>query len=239
MKLLINKCFICIGFLSLLFVLSYSLVINSNNECGKKIEIDCKEYTNKNQFVKSAMDTKVIEDEPEIEEKLKKGCVVVNVKTMCDSSYQNAHKKDWKVRAKKITKKATSKLYTNFNISFKPKKAVSCSTKKSNNANTIYKDFAEKYKVSGKIDMIVGLSGQNPKGVAGISYVGKVEGGPRVLVFASTYDSEAETIQHEIGHTYDLEHCEKDCVMKTSGFGYLNKFCKSHKKQWNNNRKYY
>lgn len=105
MKLLINKCFICIGFLSLLFVLSYSLVINSNNECGKKIEIDCKEYTNKNQFVKSAMDTKVIEDEPEIEEKLKKGCVVVNVKTMCDSSYQNAHKKDWKVRAKKSLKK--------------------------------------------------------------------------------------------------------------------------------------
>lgn len=225
--------------LSLAFISGGSLHFKNLNKCCENYKVECKTYTSEKQFEKSAMDTAVIEDEPEIEEKLKKGCVIVNVKTMCDSSYQNAHKKDWKVRAKKLTKKATSKLYTNFNIYFKPKKAVSCSTKKSKSDETIYNDFVKKYKVSGNVDMIVGLSGQKPKGVAGISYVGKVKGGPRVLVFASTYNSEAETIQHEIGHTYDLEHCNNNCVMKASGFGYLNKFCAKHKKKWNNNRKYY
>lgn len=130
-------------------------------------------------------------------------------------------------------------MYSEFNICFKAKNAVSFTSKKSSDEEKIYMDFTKKNKVSGNIDMIIGLSGRDPKGVAGISYVGKVKGGPKVLVFASTYNSEAETIQHEIGHTYDLSHCKNKCVMKSSGFGYLNKFCSGHKKKWKSNRKYY
>ena len=214
-------------------LLCFNVNLNTN------YEVETKTYTSKKEFEKSSADNKVLEEEPEIETKLKKGCVVVNVKTMCDKEYQALHKKDWKIRAKKIAKKGTKALYSEFNIYFKPKQAVSFTTKKSSDAEKIYKDFANKNKVGKNIDMIVGLSGRDPKGVAGISYVGKVKGGPRVLVFASTYNSEAETIQHEIGHTYDLNHCKNKCVMKSSGFGYLNKFCSGHKKKWKSNRKYY
>lgn len=202
-------------------------------------EYEAKTYVSKKEFKTSSADSKVLEDEPEISTKLKKGCVVVNVKTVCDKQYQKLHKDDWKVRAKKVTKKGTKALYSEFNIYFKPKKAVSYTSKKSSNEETLLKDFVKKNKISGSVDMIVGLSGREPKGVAGITYLGKVSGGPKVLIFATTYNSEAETIQHEIGHTYDLDHCKKKCVMTASGFGYLNKFCTKHKKQWKANRKYY
>ncbi len=202
-------------------------------------EYAVKEYTSKKEFEKSNADSEVLQDEPEMATKLKKGCVVVNVKTVCDKQYQNAHKKDWKVRAKKVTKKGTKALYSQFNIYFSPQKAVGYTSVKSSNEEKLLKDFVKKNKISGKTDMIVGLSGRQPDGVAGITYVGKVSGGPKVLIFESSYNSEAETIQHEIGHTYDLNHCKKSCVMKSSGFGYLNKFCASHKKKWKANRKYY
>lgn len=205
-----------------------------------KAQVEIKTYSSQNEFIKSAADTEILEDEPEIETKLKQGCVVVKVKTLCDTKYQNLHEDDWKVRAKRITKKGTKKLYSTFNIYFKVKKVGKCTTKKSSDAEKIYDDFAERYKASENYDMIVGLSGRRPDGnTAGMSYLGKVEGGPRVIVFSTTYNSEAETIQHEIGHTYGLKHCENDCVMKASGFGYLNKFCSKHKKEWKENRKYY
>ena len=215
------------------------ILLHFNTYLEKENAIETKTYTSKNEFVKSAADNNVLEDEPEISTKLKKGCVVVNVKTMCDKQYQKLHKDDWKVRAKKITKKGTKALYSEFNIYFKAKNAVSFTSKKSSDAETIYKDFVKNNKISGSTDMIVGLSGRDPEGVAGMSYVGKVKGGPKVLIFASSYNSEAETVQHEIGHAYDLEHCKSNCVMKASGFGNLNKFCSKHKREWKNNRKYY
>lgn len=230
-----NKSLFYITFILLLLVGILNLNFLSNN----KYNVETKKYTSKKEFEKSSADNQVLEDEPEISKKLKKGCVVVNVKTLCDKEYQKLHKKDWKVRAKKVTKKGTKALYSEFNIYFKPKEAVSFTSKKSTDDEKIYEDFVKKNKISGNVDMLVGLSGREPKGVAGISYLGKVKGGPKVLVFASTYNSEAETIQHEIGHTYNLNHCNKNCVMKSSGFGYINKFCSSYKKKWKSNRKYY
>jgi len=215
------------------------MVFSISYHVDEKNAIETKTYTSKKEFEKSVADTEVLKEEPEISTKLKKGCVVVNVKTVCDKQYQDLHKKDWKVRAKKITKKGTKKLYSQFNIYFNPQKAVGFTSKKSSDEEKLYKDFVKKNKISGKTDMIVGLSGRDPDGIAGITYVGKVQGGPKVLIFASTYNSEAETIQHEIGHTYDLNHCKKNCVMKSSGFGYLNQFCSGHKKKWKANRKYY
>lgn len=215
------------------------ITLNFDFQFAKRYSIESKSYTSKKEFQKSSADNQVLEAEPEISTKLKKGCIVVNVKTLCDKEYQKIHKKDWKVRAKKVTKKGTKALYSEFNIYFKPREAVSFTSKNSSDAEKIYEDFVKKNKISGNIDMLVGLSGRDLKGVAGLTYSGKVKGGPKVLIFASTYNSEAETIQHEIGHTYNLNHCKKDCVMRASGFGYLNKFCSAHKKKWKSNRKYY
>ena len=59
------------------------------------------------------------------------------------------------------------------------------------------------------------------------------------MIFPSTYKSEVETVQHEIGHTYNLDHCNKACVMKASGFGYLNKVCGVHGDWWCFRREWY
>ena len=73
------------------------ILLHFNTYLEKENAIETKTYTSKNEFVKSAADNNVLEDEPEISTKLKKGCVVVNVKTMCDKQYQKLHKDDWKV----------------------------------------------------------------------------------------------------------------------------------------------
>ena len=238
---MISKCFKKISFSTVLtcaIALGCLLCLIKSNVFASAPML-VKSYSSSSQFIVSALDSAIIPDEPDIDNKLKKGCVIVNVKTMCDKSYQNRHPKDWKVRAKKITKKATNGLYDNFNICFKPKKAVSFSSKNASEAVTIYDAFAGKYHTANSSEMIVAFSGRQPSGVAGISYLGKESGGPRVLIFASTYESEAETVQHEIGHTYGLNHCSDNCVMKASGFGYINHFCSKHKKQWKKNRTYY
>jgi len=202
-------------------------------------EYEIKAYKTNNQFKKSTYDTAVLKNNPEAVPKLKKGCMVVNVKTMCDKEYQKLHKQDWKVRAKRIVKNGTKALYSKFNIYFVPKKAVSFKSAKSSNAITLLGNFAKKNKATKKVDMIIGFSGKNPAHIAGIAYMGQIEGGPRVLIFATTYAAETETVQHEIGHTYDLGHCKKNCVMRSEGFGYLNRFCSAHLKKWKRNRKYY
>jgi len=200
---------------------------------------ETKTYKSKEQFITSKYDTAVLKEKSNTASKLKKGSVVVNVKTMCDKEYQKLYAKDWKIRAQRITKKGTKALYSKFNIYFIPKKAVTFKSANSTNAVTLLNNFSKKYKVSKKIDMIIGFSGKKPAHIAGITYIGKINGGPRILIFASSYETEAETVQHEIGHTYDLIHCEKKCVMTSQGFGYLNKFCSAHLKKWNKNRKYY
>ena len=234
------------SFKTLITLILISLLINPNymvchgqaNDCASS-EFETKSYKSKKQFIKSKYDTAVLADKPEMSIKFKKGCVVVNVKTMCDKAYQNLHKSDWKVRAKRIVENGTKALYSKFNICFVPKKAVTCKLANSQNAENLLVKFTRKYKATKKVDVIIGFSGKNPKYVAGITYIGKIGGGARILIFASTFESEVETVQHEIGHIYDLKHCSNNCVMTNEGFGYLNKFCSAHFKQWKKNRKYY
>lgn len=217
-------------------MLSMNTLGNTVSAATNAVEI--KTFTNESEFEITSIDSQYLYEEPELDTKLKAGCVVVNVKPKVDAAYKKLHT-DWKARAKKLTKKGTKDLYDEFNIYFKVGTAGSCTTINSTNAEKIYIDFANNNTVSGSTDMIVGISGRKPKNTAGISYLGKVSGGPRVLIFATTYKSEAETVQHEIGHTYDLEHCNSNCVMTAAGFGYLNKYCAKHRKEWNKNRKYY
>lgn len=225
--------------------ITISLLFGSNcfafnvhaSDCSAEYGI--KYYESKKDFKKTKYDKQILKDKKTATPKLKKGCVVVTIKTMCDKAYQKIHKKDWKVRAKMITVKATEKLYSKFNIHYIVKKGVAYKSANSQDAYTLLKKFTSKYKPGKKADMIVALSGKNPQHIAGITYMGQISGGARVLVFASTFEAEAETVQHEIGHTYNLNHCNRSCVMTGEGFGYINKFCPDHKKQWKTNRTYY
>lgn len=222
----------------ILILVSNFLILNAE-ACSESSSYGVKYYRKRDEFKETENDRIVLKDRKKTAAKLKKGSVIVNVKTMCDTKYQKLHKKDWKIRAKLITIDATEKLYDRFNIYFNVKKAVKYKSNSSNNPFTLLKKLRKKYKPGKKADMVVAFSGKKPKYIAGITYIGKIAEGPRILVFASSYNSETETVQHEIGHTYSLNHCNKHCVMAGEGFGYLNKFCKVHKKHWKETRTYY
>lgn len=227
------------------------MTVIAGNLCDKTISVSSrtmpsigrKQFTSEDEFVRSIYDNIVLDEEPEdnidVSQGLRATSIIVNVKTMCDAQYRKAHSSDWEIRAKRTVKEATTYLYDFIGIKFVVKEGVAFTSASTTNPEKLLDDFISHYKVGNGIDMIVGLSGRKPKDTAGIAYKGKIEGGPRVLIFPSTYKSEVETVQHEIGHTYNLEHCNKACVMKASGFGYLNKVCGVHGDWWCFRREWY
>lgn len=171
--------------------------------------------------------------------KLKKGCVVVNAKIVCDSTYRKKFSKDWKSRSKKTLVQATNMLYDKFNIYYNVKQEVAWDSGKSKNPDKLLDQLYLKYNVdkSKNTDVIVGFTRKRQGSVLGIGYIGA----PYGLVCSTAYKTDIQVAQHETGHNYKLLHCNnKKCTMYPYSYQEnINKLCKKHKDQWKKNYKLY
>lgn len=225
--------FILFSFITMLSICGSVQAQKAGND-----NIMLKSYNEESDLIKSSYDDQIMLDSSEVSEPLKKGCVVVKVKTVCDQKYRSKHSKDWKVRAKNTVRDAAKILYSKFNIKYYPSNGIAWTSPNTSDWESIYKNAVSNFKVTKSGNMLVAFSGQRVGGVAGMSKQGK-KNGPHLVVFSTTYKSEVETTQHEMAHTYNLGHCTSACVMQNVGFGYTNKFCSKHENYWNKNRKFY
>ncbi len=171
--------------------------------------------------------------------KLKKGCVVVEAKVVCDSSYRKKFSKDWSSRSKKTVVQATNFLYDKFNIYYKVKKGVSWDSGKTKNPEELLSQLYSKYHVSKNknVDVVIGFTRKRQDDILGIGYIGY----PYALVCSTVYKTDIQTAQHETGHNYKLRHCNNSkCTMYPYSYQEnTNRLCEKHQKQWKNNRKLY
>lgn len=171
--------------------------------------------------------------------KVKKGCVVVDAKVVCDETYQKKYSKDWASRSKKTVVQATNMLYDKFNIYYKVKKGVTWNSGKTKNPEKLLEQLYSKYNISKNknINVVVGFTRKRQKNILGIGYIGY----PYALVCSTVYKTDVQTAQHETGHNYKLKHCNnKKCTMYPYSYQEnLNRLCSKHQKQWKNNRSLY
>lgn len=171
--------------------------------------------------------------------KLKKGCVVVNAEVVCDATYRNKYKKDWKSRSKKTTMNANDILYSKFNIYYKVSKVVAWNSGKTEKAEDLLKMIYDKYNVANdkNIDMVIGYTRKENGSTLGIGYIGL----PYALVISTVYKTDIQVAQHETGHNYGLRHCkDKNCTLYPYSYQKnTDKFCDMHASQWKNNRNKY
>lgn len=67
-------------------------------------------------------------------------------------------------------------------------------------------------------------------------------GNPYALVFDHSYTQNCKSAQHEVGHTYGLDHCTSNCVMKQGwdiNWSLFDHLCTSHYNQWSGQNERY
>lgn len=195
-------------------------------------------YKNKSDLKETNYDKIILKDDI-VTPKLKKGCVVVNMKLVCDQTYQKAYKKDWAARARKTVYQAGIDINVNFNIFYNIRKAVSWKSSKSSDAETLLYELRDSNYLTNesKDDMVIGFTKKASGNTLGIGFIGA----PYSLVCSTVYNTDIQTAQHEGGHNYDLNHCNnpKCCLYPYSDIDNIGRFCSPHKSQWKQNRKMY
>jgi len=107
-----------------------------------------------------------------------------------------------------------------------------------------YSEHGLTYNSSKTADIMIAFSGVTPSDNSNTTGIGFV-GTPGCVIFDNGYSTNAETVQHEVGHNYGLNHCQdetgseygdSDCVMTEVGFGYIGEFCTGHHDEWEDNK---
>ena len=202
------------------------------------LEVQTTKAASENDLISCSYDNAEILD-MDYSKKVKKGCVVVEAKVVCDASYRKKFSKDWASRSKKTVVKATDMLYDKYNIYYKVKKGVKWNSGNTKSPETLLGQLYSKYNVNKdkNVDVVVGFTRKRQGSILGIGYIGY----PYALVCSTVYKTDVQTAQHETGHNYKLQHCNnKKCTMYPYSYQEnINRLCTKHQKQWNNNRKLY
>lgn len=211
---------------------------NTKEIQAAKFDIQATKINSERDLISCSYDNAEILD-IDYSKKLKKGCVVVEAKVVCDASYRKKFSKDWASRSKKTVVQATNMLYDKFNIYYKVKKGVTWESGQTKDPEELLIQLYSKYNVSKSknVDVVVGFTRKRQGDVIGIGYIGL----PYALVCSTVYKTDIQTAQHETGHNYKLQHCNnRKCTMYPYSYQEnVNKLCEKHQKQWKNNRKLY
>lgn len=174
---------------------------------------------------------------------------VVYVTSPCDDEWRSKYS-SYMYEAGRTVERADDMLYDEFGIdlySVAQFPWTSSSTTSSGLLDEAKSNHGLTYNGSLTAEMMIAFSGVTPSDDPYITGIANV-GAPYLVVFDNGYDINAETTQHEVGHTYSLMHCEseigssygdKDCVMTSVGFGYIDKLCTGHYTEWENNANKY
>jgi hypothetical protein len=169
--------------------------------------------------------------EPLIENPSAFATVVVGVVSPCDQNWRTRYS-DWQYEANRAVERADDSLHTNFGIDYQSVAQREWNSGTLTSTYDLVRDARSQYGLSNNADIMVAFSGKDGGGTAGEVYA---IGDPHSVIMDLGYTYNAETVQHETGHSYTLRHIAGDnnCVMTTSGFGHIDTFCSTHFTQWN------
>lgn len=167
--------------------------------------------------------------------------VIVEVTSPIDAQWRNTYT-DYYFEANRAVERADDALIEEFGINFLSV-AQPHWTSTSGNSSTILNNARNNhgltYDGNKTADVMIAFSGRAPSDstTAGRATINNAYS----VIFDNGYDTNAETTQHEAGHMYGLRHDEDmtgseydgtDCVMTAVGFGFIDRFCDGHHRDW-------
>lgn len=172
----------------------------------------------------------------------------VYVQSPLEQSWKDTYPSDYFIQANDVVEAIDDYLYEKFGIDFYSLAQPSWYLSATDPESAIY--HAINNVGLGDADMMLAFAGAlydtSTKTNFGISTISN----PYALVFAHGYHQNIKTGQHEIGHTYGLEHCFSGaCVMcqgpengtgtSSNPYTLFNKLCTTHYNAWYANKDQY
>lgn len=166
----------------------------------------------------------------------------VAVTEPCDKAWRDTYPSNWMWQAHRCVTNADTMLSSKYGIQY-----YSVSQKYWTSNHTDYVDLLDEvideWGLRDEAKLMVAFSGRDNPDVYGVAYLNT----PHCLIFDNGYEYNRETVQHETGHCYGLDHCQEECsssctancVMTESGMGYIDKICSEHNTKWNNAKNKY
>lgn len=173
---------------------------------------------------------------------------VVYVTSPCDDEWRSKYS-SYMYEAGRTVERADDELYNKFGIDLYSVAQFPWDSSNTTSSNLLWEARSEHgltYNGNLTAEMMIAFSGVSPSDDSNITGVGYMNQ-PYLIVFDNGYSMNAETTQHECGHTYGLAHCEdegsgygdKGCVMTAVGFGHIGTFCTGHENEWSSSSNKY
>lgn len=164
----------------------------------------------------------------------------VTVQTPLEKSWINRFSQYY-YQSNRIVERIDDYLASKFGIDFVTISQPKWTSINSKDQDKLLKDAKDKFG-KGKADLMIAFAGPLADtdsftlfGVASLSE-------PYAMLFDHSFQQNCKTCQHEVGHTYGLEHCKKACVMKQgwdTNWDLFDHLCSAHFNQWNKNKNKY
>ncbi len=166
--------------------------------------------------------------------------ISVNVQSPLENSWRSKYS-DPMYEARKIVERTDDFLSKKFGIEFHVASQPDWTVSDTSTLRNILKDAAIK-NWKGKEDLMIAFAGPladtDDKVIFGVAFNGR----PFSVIFDHAYKQNCKSTQHEVGHTYGLQHCSNTCVMKSgsdNNWELFDHLCPSHEQQWNKNKNKY
>ncbi len=166
--------------------------------------------------------------------------ISVNVQSPLESSWRKNYSNP-QYEARRIVERTDDFLSQKFGIEFNVTSQPEWTVGKATAPRDILKDAAIKH-WKRKEDLMIAFAGPivdtEDRAIFGVAFNGK----PFSLIFDHDYNQNCKSTQHEVGHTYGLQHCNNTCVMRPgsdNNWELFDHLCSSHEQQWNKNKNKY
>ncbi len=170
----------------------------------------------------------------------KASSIQVNVQSPLETSWRNNYS-DYYYQANRVVERIDDYLSSKFGIDFYSVSQPHWSTKTTSSSGNVLSD-AKNNVGKGNADLMIAFAGAlvdtSTSATFGVAYLGQ----PYALVFDHNYTQNCKSAQHEVGHTYGLQHCSNTCVMKQgwdNNWKLFEHLCTSHNSQWKNAKNKY
>lgn len=166
--------------------------------------------------------------------------ISVNVQSPLESSWRKNYSNP-QYEARRVVERTDDFLSQKFGIEFNVTSQPDWTVGKATAPADILKDATIQH-WKRKEDLMIAFAGpiadKGNRTNFGVAFNGR----PLSLIFDHGYNQNCKSTQHEIGHTYGLQHCKNTCVMRPGwddNWELFNHLCSSHDQQWNKNKNKY
>ena len=158
----------------------------------------------------------------------------VDVQSPLETSWRNSYS-DYYYQANRVVERIDDYLATAFGIDFYTRSQPNWNATSTGSSGNVLSD-AKNNVGKGNYDLMIAFAGPlvdtSNSVIFGVSYLNQ----PYSVVFDHNYNQNCKSAQHEVGHTYGLNHCSNTCVMKQgwdTNWSLFEHLCSGHSTQWN------